>query len=425
MEVRACFILFSNRNKQNDRRYPPLRGWARTDAGGGRAVPESLSLSGPFAAPQALAPAHRSSRAATFDDLPPPVHLAVVLRLPLVDRVRAGLVARSWAALLRETEFWAELNFEGAQPELVTPELLLELARRARGQLRSFDVAAAEREWRRTLPLGSMELPTGWGRWWGWGIFSLPELAGRGLTARLRTLAAGRWITIRDADGARGLLRACPQLTSVSLVVSNGWPDAVGAVRLLPLSGDSRVELSLVDGADAAVGFVPFATAVAEALSACPAGRGGIGTLCFLGGDDTPRAGSVRGRGTARDFLENCTATPEAIDAAAAQLGAALACPTAGPKRLETDENFHLSSTPVAAHLWRRLTPESRLRSFRDCPGHSNSYQEVRPSAARADPAGVAALADALASGRARLERLEIDGCIMGTGCAPCACAAS
>lgn len=87
-----------------------------------------------------------SSSRLTFDDLPRDVHLRIIelSSARLVDRVRCcSLVSKRLKALLDEPAFWADVNLDGVEEPCsrhVNGELVLTLARRAAGGLRSLSL---------------------------------------------------------------------------------------------------------------------------------------------------------------------------------------------------------------------------------------------------------------------------------------------
>lgn len=63
---------------------------------------------------------------ASLDDVPPDLLLGILLRLPLVDRLRCSLVSKKWAAFQRDPEFWAHIDFRGARLDLLSAELVFQ-----------------------------------------------------------------------------------------------------------------------------------------------------------------------------------------------------------------------------------------------------------------------------------------------------------
>lgn len=327
---------------------------------------------------------------ATIDDLPASALLRILISLPrLVDRARAALSSRRWAALLREPALWSELNLEGARG-LDDPALLLHLCRRAgTGKLRSLVLpadsggcapraAAAAR--RGELPLLDA-LRAG-----GVDLSGLEELS----------LPPGL-LVVRGPRSARALLAACPRLSRAAVAVSGPWPLACAALRLLrPTGGSAALQLADPDEDD----FAVFAAAAASALAAC---RSGLSRLSF----EPLRPGCSRGCGGGLTFTElysrTASADPAAAAEAAALLAAALADPERGPAEIccggsggEGGGCGDWCAPPAFAELFAALSPAAPLR---------------RLSVGGSDFTGAMAaqLAAALASGRAaRLEALTV-----------------
>lgn len=320
---------------------------------------------------------------ATFDALPPALHLSVILYLPLVTRVRSALVSRRWAALLSEPAFWAEFSFEGANEQRLDSEVLAQLIRRAAGNLCLLDISA-ECCKRLALPRrvdGS----------------ALAMLAAEGLLGRLQVLSAVEdQMVIKTPDDARRLLAACPSLSSAKVFISGYWPDAVAAMRLLPLAEGASVRLMLVkDGDEATTGLVAFATAVAEALAGCQP----LSCITFLPTDDW--------LGNLATLHRASTASASAKVQAYARLVAALADPLRGPEKIH-DAFTLFGGSPIFAEICRALTPHSRLK----CLYLEESFIENDDALA---------LADALASGPGgKLDTVCIGGGDLraGGGCA-------
>lgn len=323
---------------------------------------------------------------ATFDELPPALHLSVLLALPrLVDRVRCALVAKRWAALLSDPAFWAELNFDGANHALSDDELR-GLFGRAAGKLRSLDLSD-----RMCFQITSLE-PI------------LIAMAAEGLTRNLESLVCTRWDQfILSLGSLRPVLAACPRLKAATVNVDGAnWRSAVEVLKTVCVGGKgSSLVLRPVAANDS---LVEFATAIADALS-----RSRIESITFSETYDDD-AGDFGDEATTFNSLRVASQDWPAAEAAAARLAAALADPIRGPRKIETSSDAERrmpDAVPAFMPLCRALTSASPLRSLQ-IGGHS------------VDGAHVAALAAALASGASRLETLEVSCCNLsfGAGCA-------
>lgn len=323
-------------------------------------------------------------RAACVDDLPQHLLLNILLKLPeLVQRVRCGLVARRWAALLRAPSFWAELDFEGAKAERLGDDALLSVVRRSAGCLRLICVPF--------LYTGVFGKP--------WRVSLLAAMAAEGLTRQLHTLS---WpaLEIPGPRSARDLRAACPALRSASVLVSGPWFRAAAALSVLECTGpDTRAVFRLADERED--DFICFATAVADALS-----RSRVHSLRFAPLLEGSSCG-VPGLNFVTLYDRAAASDPAATERAAAQLGAALASPLSGPRALQAGEAFAWCAPPVLAHACRALTPQAPLREL------SIGGPELGCGA-------VLELAAAVAEGRARLEALSVWGSDLsaGGGCA-------
>lgn len=353
----------------------------------------------PFSRPPSRLQAPAAAPSTTsFDDLPVSVHLGIVFLLPrLVDRVLVSLVSKRWAALLGEPAFWAELSFDGVKTEHLGSDLLLQLARRAAGSLRSLTISDEH------PPLPAWR-----------ALFA--AMAAEGLTRSLQHLVAPRaTFAIEDAAGAQALRSACPALTSAAVHIRASWRDALAAMRALgSCAAGSTVELAPTgytgEGADVAWGpgqwwqkaaaatieaadFATFATALAETLGCCTVKEVVLG---IPGGSNATTADMQ----TLFDRLGGGDAA--AVERAAASLGAALADPLRGPRELRVASRQALQSGvegsfrfPAAAHVARALTVQSPLRVLQLTGNLSaDAYR---------------ALAAALAPGRSCLEELLLE----------------
>lgn len=330
---------------------------------------------------------HRSS--ASFDALPPPLHLNVLLMLPhLVDRVRCSLVARSWAALLHDPAFWSELSFEGIRRYRLDNSLLLGLCRRAAGRLTRLDLTA---DACKRVRLVDGDPPF------------LGALAAEALIGRLEFLAAdSSCLAICSLEQAIGLHDACPALTSLNAVVDCSWPDLARAMCLLPFNQGSRFRARLPKQPGAAQGegtdFVAFCRAMSEALFARP--RIQLTLQYFSGDVFVDEQGLAVEADDLKHLFQRCTAPAAAIAAAAVQLGAALVDPLRGPRELV--DGCALIKTPVFGHMCRGVSEHTHLRRLEI----SGAEYDSGVSLSETDVIGFGA---ALASGRFRLDELAIE----------------
>lgn len=279
--------------------------------------------------------------------------------------------------LLKEPLLWAELDFQGAKAGRLTNPALLRVCRRARGELRSLDVSDGK-ACRRIKMTSSGRRPF------------LNQLADEGLTAKLESVSCycGSELTfgVSDAfttlEAAKELMAASPRLRSIAgAEVYGPWEAAVEALTLLPLT--KRTEVELWPSESTAQTFVAFATALADALSSSrPTAL------------DTLTAGNAFDLSFITLFRRGAETDPAATEAAAIRLGNVLADPLRGPRVYQWSECDSNGWLPALAHMCRALTPASPLRDLR--------------AAVRLTDDEVAALAEALSSGRSRLESLEI-----------------
>lgn len=365
----------------------------------------------------------------SFDDLPPALHLSILLFLPLRDRIHSCLVSRRWAALLGEPTFWSLLDFAGSRRlDLLVDDAILELCKRSAGCLRSLDLSAfgclcgdnGEEEQEQDQPASFLPL--------------LERMAAEGLTAKLESLrtfdaeAHGRVgsmgrLVLRNAKDAQRLRAACPALRSTSVRFRGGWQDVAAALRVLSCAGGSSAvriaahlsprRLPRVPGRDhaseavmAAItgGFVPFATALSQALQCCSVASLDLGSVY----DDTTRHDRLCGYWDnffGADALLACAGDPAAAVAAAEQLAGILASREHGPRRIKLLSTPPMPPFPVGGPdvtptvvsrlLFGALKPESPLRTL--------------SATGKVDRESVEALAAALQPGRApQIERLEM-----------------
>lgn len=328
-----------------------------------------------------------------------------------MDRVRACLVSRRWAALLSEPTFWANLDFAGAprKPSLVADDgdLLLRICRRSAGQLRSLDLSAFARQCRYPDDDAEEEDQP--------SFFPLLErMAAEGLTARLELLQSyepearkgrGRLI-LCGAEDAMRLCKACPALRSATVRFRGAWRDVAAALQTLSCAGRSAVTIAahlsprrlgrrrssqaletLLRGE-----FVAFAAALSDALRCCHIESLDLGSVHDDTGDEERPCGYWTNFFGA-DALFSRAGNPAAAAAAAEQLAGVLASSERGVRRLKI-----LSTPPMppllpdgplsvcfSQLLWGALTPQSPLSelSADGCDGRVS----VEALAAALDPA--------------------------------------
>lgn len=344
-----------------------------------------------------------------FGSLPPAVHLAILLRLPFVDRFRCFLVSKRWAALAAEPAFWADLSFEGADIDRLDDDMIMQMCVMSSGRLRSLDITAkfASRSYLFHL-----------------GLERVKALSEYGLTANLRTIttAPSDWLTAgphRDRR-ARPPDRLPNMLSEASIFVRCPWPDFPHIARAIaPLTaGRSVVELQLVRFSPApqhsTLGFVPFAAAVAEGLTLLPTDtlevHNSVPVSLLAREEDLFSCDSMYERSRAAAGAGPVATADDAVaavDRAAEALGAALAHPSHGPRVIVagrpesygTGGNGGCDTIPAFPQLCRALTQQSRLREVRTFGGRSAGSAFMGPEAVRQ-------LTAALAPGRANIEAL-------------------
>lgn len=343
----------------------------------------------------------RPTTAATFDSLPHSVHLAILLLVPRTEeRVRCCLVSKRWAALLKEPELWADLNFAQTPASRLSVPRVCELARRAQGRLRSLDLRDAEA----CSYLVGPHAPGG-----SDALFR--ALSAQGLADSIQSIFTEcSWedrFAVKDAKQARQLRSLLPALERASVTVDCCWPSLPMIAKALPLSGETILRLRLPthppsNRPDQNIGFVRLADAISRGL--------------ILSRVD---AVEFRQRKVTQyevlDFcevLDDCRAEdPAAASRAAQQLAAALADPEHGPRSITGGDPFKYDGdepaagcVPALEELCRALTPESRLRELWT---FGDRESVIGGAAARE-------LGAALGSGRSRLETLRIDSCALG-----------
>lgn len=284
---------------------------------------------------------------ATLDDLPDALLLTIVSKVPfLVNRVRLAIVSKRFATLLYEPAFWSCLEFQGVSAS-ISDDVLLSLARRANGQLRTLNTTHSACA---SLTLDQIGAPV------------LRSMAAEGLLAGLESLNLGRRVTLRSTANAVGnndaqlLAAACPRLTNVDVAVDgDDWTHAIAAARLLPLSS-SQATLNLGFGptssanvADSA--FVAFSTATAGILSSNCRAIQWVHLYHKLD-SSVPNLAELLGRST-----EPADATRDAAEA----LSAALVHAHNGPLGLHST-GAALCQTPVFAHVCRALSEGATRR---------------------------------------------------------------
>lgn len=333
--------------------------------------------------------------AATIDDLPQVLLLQILSHLPrLVDRVRCCIVAKRWATLLREPPFWAHLSFQGVKK--ARKGLVLELGRRAAGELRSLDLANSDDDkgMRRVID----------------------ALAAEGLLVRLESLAASTLDSFAciNAESALALRASLPAAASV--VVANAQPrwwgeglemdtqprwrgEGLAVVRALRLSGRSSIFLlvgTIGRKYTEEVYHIAFAEAVAGMLSTCT-----LESLEFVlesAVDNSDMSDAFvyhdpNETGIFEGFCRSGTGA-ESMRRAVEQLATAIASADHGPRSFKVKAvSFHARAGlhDLYRHTFWRLTSQSRLRRL-DISRVTN----------------LIVLAGALASGESKLESLTI-----------------
>lgn len=321
---------------------------------------------------------------AGFDDLPAAVHLSIVLSLPLVQRVRSGLVSRRWAALLKEPSFWAELDFHGAPGPGLTSlvangcELLVQLCHRSGWQLCALDLSEIFRSFKADEEDPESAFPL------------LERLAEEKLADKLQVLQTrtavedGRrgQVMLYCADNAARLRAACPALRSATVSFRGGWQGVTAAMRTLSCEGRSSVSIAAhlsrnrrrrpapaVLEAELSGEFLAFATSLTEALRCCS-----VHSLTLESVHDDS---SKMQRGCATflnyfgaDAMFARAGDPAAAAAAAEELAAVLACPEHGPRRLKfhaTPQGWGVEDAPSSGFsklLWGAMSPQSPLTAL-------------------------------------------------------------
>lgn len=312
--------------------------------------------------------------------------VAILLKLPcVVERARCALVSKQWADVLKDPELWADLDFCGVSKEHLTDDLILRLARKAAGKLRSFDVCAPEGV-NVTLQLGGQPL--------------LVAMAAEGLTANLESIEAHDGIQLETPDAARQLRAACPALRHVGIAICGAaWPDSLAIIEALSVPSAATLVLCPAlpphrrRGPLPTQSFPDLARGVAAALA-----RTSIERVAFLPGsgpaDDGPEP--VFFDDLVFDIYRLSEAQMFANFNAILALGEALADPERGPKELSIVPPEGAALPVFAQRVCRAvLNPQSPLRTLRLCGlGDGND--------------ATATIAAALAPGRSRLESLSI-----------------
>lgn len=324
-----------------------------------------------------------------FEVLPSALHLKVLSFLPLVERVRCALVSHSWAALLAEAFFWAELRFDDAPVGAIDREMLLLLCRRAGGHLRALDTTGPAFKGIRTSDLISM--------------FAASE----GLGSALQTLSldflgqphGGRNLT--GSQEAAALLASCPALTSVSAVIRGSVEECFATLRVLPRQGSRSVAICERDDYN----FTDPRRTLTLAAKAEEAAAARRAFTSWAAAEPALPIQQLESNATREGEFEAIFAGEEG-GRAAAVLAAALAAPGRGPRALEFWYT-PIGATPLLRCLCRALTMESPLTAL------SLTTCAIRGAE---DAAGLAAV---LAPGRSRLQSLKLDGedITAGGGC--------
>lgn len=288
--------------------------------------------------------------------------------------MRFCVASKRLAPLLKEVPLWAELNFEGVNEAHFQGEVVFDCCRRARGQLRVLDISS-EACRRVQMPCKRS---------------ALCALAAEGLTANLESVILNGESYDGEfgdegpmsEDEAKAFLAASPKLRSLAgAKVVDSWQVVTQILDVLPFAAAGTV-VHTWHCENEGGSFADFATALTRALSARP-----VDALLLSSrdlDDDSPDL---------EDLHADASDEDEADEASKA-LAAVLADPVRGPVRYEGAERD--GWLPALGHLCEALTPASRLRVLSPLCGL------MAPEAA--------ALADALSSGRARLESLSFGG---------------
>lgn len=297
--------------------------------------------------------------APTFEALPAALHLHLLSFLPLVGRVRCALVSRSWAALLADPAFWAEMRFDGAAEHALDDVT----------RLRALDVSDRS--------CASVTLD---------GVLRALAFEGSGLA--LQSLST--WAPpdphldphnicsvgpFSSAAAAAALLAACPALSWAAVGVEGQRADVVAILDVLPGPGGKRISiqrssadyLARAEGVPALSEWLPAALAAAS-----------ISEVELKG-----------------PYLDHASSERTTSERAKAQLlGAALAAPERGVRVLRCAETI-LGITMLPESICRALTADSPL-------------EELHLTGCVLCSGQVAEIASALAPGRSRLKTLVL-----------------
>lgn len=269
---------------------------------------------------------HAGSQAApspAIPELPSVLHLRILSFLPLVERVRSALVARSWAAQLADTAFWAELRFDGASCGSVDDAALLRLCQRAGPSLRTLDVGDGSCD--EVTPAGVITA-------------LVSDGVGRALVA-LRTWAPGVEsvaLLFFDAAEIATLLAACPALASAEMCVRGNFAEVSEVLRALPRHGLKGVEIMGGNFNNSGLTWAHLTEWLPTALAASH-----ISDLSLSYADTA--AGTEQG---------------------AARVAEALAAPGRGVRLLKLEGRRRIGETPLPGCLFRALTAESPLEEL-------------------------------------------------------------
>lgn len=350
-----------------------------------------------------------------FDNLPLAIHLRIVLLLPLVERVRSGLVSRRWAALVRDPTVYSELSFDCVRAGAVDSDALLSLCLRAGSKLVALDTSAPG-----CCNTVKLELQRAGGRHPTPSIGIAPVLDYMKPvpidTSGLRSLTTWRpgddcWnpaaagIIIWDQIDAAALRAACPVLEHATVAVYSSLPGVAAALAALPLSGSKRIViegLAADDTDDDDAAAVPLtAASVAD-------------RLCGILALGCVRELSLEGSRELDQLLDPSTTADIDLQvqmaAAGERIAAALADSATGVSVLS-------SASAVLGTLCGALTPQSPLEELDLVEDLSDDEEAYPPPVVQQQRLN--ALGAALIEGRApRLQSLSLFHC---NGCAdPC-----
>lgn len=327
---------------------------------------------------------------AGLDDLPDALLLKVMLLLPLAERTRCALVSRRFAALLCEACFWSELEFTGARAGSLSDETVLDLCRRASGQLRVLDLSSPACDGVSLLARDP-----------GSGLPLLGDLEDEGLGLFLHRLVTWRpgvpfrhfpRLCFQTEDQAAALVAACPRLASAAVTVVGSPESAAAVLRVLPAAGDKQ--LVVADGGEG-LDWLAVAGGLCAALASSS-----VAEVAF---ENTRLDRLPLPQG-----LRSAAAAEAAETAAVDRLASALASAAHGPRVLRACASG-LAASPL-------FGPLCLAAASRDCP-----LRELHLEACDFTSTAAAELAGALAggSGVEKLNLRDNSRMVEGPGCVP------